>query len=561
MMSFARGHIRLVFSVDGARMLLRVLIFILAIGLVAPSADAQTRKTTTTSSSKRKATTSSSSTKHKSSTRRTTTRKASSASKHNSSGRRRSSSKASAPAPSVSSLKSQRDALQKRISQSQAQLSRTNRDVKVQLGNLAVINAQIEGHQRNIGNIRTQLDTVKRNIGNLQVEIRNLSAQLKDRKQKYSRSMLYLYQNRKTSNKLLFLLSSKDFSQLARRYRYVKEYSKYQRVQGEIVQRKQAELFQAKTHLDNEKTRHTVLLNKEEDENRKLAVKQSEQQTTVSSLQKKQKNLQQVIASGQKEMAALNAKIDYYVKLAIEQERKRREEAERKAREAERRAREAEQRRRELAEAAERARQSDEARANASAAKKGNKQGGRNNDMAAAASGKSSAGNGRTGSTSARSSSARANAEPSPRYQANNTEYRLTNNFAANKGRLPMPITGAYLISTHYGSYTMSGMQNVRLYSNGINLTGQSGAQARCIFDGEVTAVFSVGGLKNVMVRHGSYISVYCNLRSVSVSQGQRVSARQSLGSVATDATGKPNLHFQLRKESATLNPELWLAR
>ena len=139
-------------------------------------------------------------------------------------------------------------------------------------------------------------------------------------------------------------------------------------------------------------------------------------------------------------------------------------------------------------------------------------------------------------------------------------EYKLTADFASNKGRFPMPITGSYLISTHYGSYTMPGM-NVRLDSKGINVTGQAGAQARCIFDGEVTAVFTVSGLKNVMVRHGSYISIYCNLRSVSVSQGQKVSARQTLGAVAADASGKPNLHFQLRKESATLNPEQWLAR
>lgn len=559
--------IRLFSPVGGSRMLLRVIVFVLVLGVMAQPVVAQTRKTTTATTSKRKTTTSSSRSSS-SKSRTTTTRRKSSTSKsrtksaksRSTSSRRKSSGTNTKAAPSVSSLKSQRDALQKKISQSQAQLSKTNRDVKVQLGNLAVINAQIEGHQRNIGNIRTQLDTVKRNIGNLEVEIGRLSAQLKDRKQKYARSMVYLYQNRKTSNKLLFLLSSKDFSEMARRYRYVKEYSKYQRVQGELVQRKQTELLQAKTRLDDEKIRHTALLNKEEDENRKLAVKQSEQQSTVSSLQKKQKNLQQVIAFGQKEMAALNAKIDYYVKLAIEQERKRREEAERKAREVERRAREAEKRRKELAEAAERSRQRDEARRTA-AAKKGSKQASANSDLASATSGKSSSGSANASSSRGKSSPMSSNTEPTPRYQSNNREYQLTSNFAANKGRLPVPITGAYLISTHFGSYTMNGMKNVRLYSNGINLTGQGGAQARCIFDGEVTAVFSVGGLKNVMVRHGSYISVYCNLRSVSVSQGQHVSARQSLGAVAPDATGKPNLHFQLRKEAATLNPEQWLAR
>ena len=66
-----------------------------------------------------------------------------------------------------------------------------------------------------------------------------------------------------------------------------------------------------------------------------------------------------------------------------------------------------------------------------------------------------------------------------------------------------------------------------------------------------------VGGSMGVLVRHGSYISVYCNLASVSVSRGQKVSVRQVLGTV-----GKDNiLQFQLRKERAKLNPEQWLAR
>ena len=107
----------------------------------------------------------------------------------------------------------------------------------------------------------------------------------------------------------------------------------------------------------------------------------------------------------------------------------------------------------------------------------------------------------------------------------------------------------------------MNGLSGVRLDNKGVNLTSRSGASARAIFDGEVSAVFSFGGLMNVLVRHGSYISVYCNLSSVSVSRGQHVSTRQTLGSVARDASGNCTLHFQLRKETAVLNPESWLAR
>ncbi len=83
------------------------------------------------------------------------------------------------------------------------------------------------------------------------------------------------------------------------------------------------------------------------------------------------------------------------------------------------------------------------------------------------------------------------------------------------------------------------------------------GTQVRSIFDGEVSAIFSYGGSTGVMVRHGSYISVYCNLTGVAVRKGQKVSTRQVIGRV--DNTNV--LQFQLRKETAKLNPSAWLGR
>ena len=100
-------------------------------------------------------------------------------------------------------------------------------------------------------------------------------------------------------------------------------------------------------------------------------------------------------------------------------------------------------------------------------------------------------------------------------------------------------------------------MKGVTLDNKGINILGSAGAQARSIFNGEVSAVFSFGGQMIVMVRHGKYISVYCNLKSVSVHKGQKVSTRQVLGSLGSDHI----LQFQLRKETAKLNPEAWLGR
>ena len=93
-----------------------------------------------------------------------------------------------------------------------------------------------------------------------------------------------------------------------------------------------------------------------------------------------------------------------------------------------------------------------------------------------------------------------------------------------------MPITGNYTISSHFGAYNVNGLNGVTLDNKGINLTGGAGAQARCVFDGEVTAIFSMGGMSNVIVRHGSYITVYCTSRvcrcdKVSACRHDRLSA------------------------------------
>lgn len=133
----------------------------------------------------------------------------------------------------------------------------------------------------------------------------------------------------------------------------------------------------------------------------------------------------------------------------------------------------------------------------------------------------------------------------------------ISGGFEANRGRLPMPISGSYKVVSHFGQYNVTGLNGVTLDNKGINIKGNPGCVARSIYDGEVSAVFGYAGSMVVMVRHGAFISVYCNLRSVSVSRGQKVSTRQTLGVVGSDNI----LQFQLRKETAKLNPEVWLGR
>jgi murein DD-endopeptidase MepM/ murein hydrolase activator NlpD len=229
----------------------------------------------------------------------------------------------------------------------------------------------------------------------------------------------------------------------------------------------------------------------------------------------------------------LNAQIDRLIEIEIEKARKRAEEEARKKA------------------AAEEARKA--AHANAT-------KGASSSSKNATSKNSSSKGNTSKG-TASNSESKNSTAKPVERYNLNNEDRQLSGNFERNKGILPMPITGPYVIVSHYGQYAVDGLRNVTLDNKGIDIKGKPGAQARAIFDGEVSAIFQYNGLNNVLVRHGNYISVYCNLQTVAVSKGSKVSTRTVLGTIHTDSSGSAVLHFQLRKETAKLNPEAWLGR
>ncbi len=149
-----------------------------------------------------------------------------------------------------------------------------------------------------------------------------------------------------------------------------------------------------------------------------------------------------------------------------------------------------------------------------------------------------------------------------PEYRQNAADRKLSGSFESNKGRLPVPITGPYLVTSHYGVNYVEGLKNVKYNNNGIDIRGQQNCQARAVFDGTVSFIFEhpqVQGSYIVMVRHGQYISAYFNLASLKVKKGDKVKINESLGLIRPDASGNYTMQFQLRKDTQSLNPEQWI--
>ena len=150
-----------------------------------------------------------------------------------------------------------------------------------------------------------------------------------------------------------------------------------------------------------------------------------------------------------------------------------------------------------------------------------------------------------------------------PTYRQNAADKQLTGSFENNKGKLPVPITGPYLVTSHYGVNYVEGLKNVKYNNNGVDIRGQQNCQARAVFDGTVSFIFEhpqIQGSYIVMVRHGQYISAYFNLVALKVKKGDKVKINQPLGLIRPDASGNYTMQFQLRKDTQSLNPEQWIA-
>ena len=513
----------------------------------------------------------------------------------------------------IKGLQQQNQKLQQEISAHEEEMKVKQKDVDDRLQKIVRLDTEIGHQQRTIDTIATDIKGLDTNIGILKGQLASLEAQLSERRARFIRSMRYMARHRSIQDKLMFVFSAKNLTQMYRRLRFVREYAAYQRAQGEQLKVKQLQVDEKHTQLKNVRVNKSNLLYKDRQVHAQMERKRVEQQAVVTSLQNDQKVLQGVIAQRRQQQQALNAQIDRLIQIEIQKAReraiaeakaqaaaraaaakKRAEELARKKAAAEAAARENARRIAEAKEreakakaaaraaaaraAAEKARQEALQKERAAARERAIRKAEEQEAAAKAAQEKAEA---RAAAEQARADQmareAEANrvaaerkadadraraareAEAARAAAAENNDMlssadrAITGNFANNRGRLPMPLSGQ--IVSHFGQYNVAGMSNIRLNNDGINIKGAPGSAVRSVFMGEVSGVFMAGGMSVVMIRHGIYITVYANLGSVGVSKGQKVGTGQTIGTVGRTGI----LQFQLRKETAKLNPEQWL--
>lgn len=135
---------------------------------------------------------------------------------------------------------------------------------------------------------------------------------------------------------------------------------------------------------------------------------------------------------------------------------------------------------------------------------------------------------------------------------------KLDDAFANNKGKLPWPADGP--VVGRFGKHFHPVYKNLELPpNNGVDIALAKGTQVQAVFEGVVKQVMVMPGYNQcVLIQHGNYFTLYCKLKTLNVSEGDKVKTADVIGSVDV-INGQVQLHFELWRGSTPQNPENWL--
>lgn len=398
----------------------------------------------------------------------------------------------------IKKMRNQVGSLQKEIAQKENILLSSKKDINSKLQNLDLLTAQIKERKELINMLVSEVNALNKEIDKLNKEVAENEKRVGKSKEEYASALKRTRRYGSFQSKLLFVVSADDFNSMARRYRYTRQYMQAHKRKGEELKENIAALQLKKSELDSVLATKKLSLDEQTHQRKALQLLEEKQRSLLSELKKESRKVEKELLARRKQLQKLNADIERAIDREI---------AAQKAREA--------------------------------AARKA---------AAKAAAGKKKGGKG-------------SKAEPAKPVVAEDAGVKeMSGSFAQNKGKLPVPITGPFHIVSNFGPQKgVVGKGNVKIDYGGITLGGERGAKARCVFDGRVTSVIRQGDFAFVLVRHGKYITVYCRLGEITVQEGDKVSAGDIIGTVATDASGHTRLLFQLRNEKTKLNPMQWL--
>ncbi|MEI6019517.1 MAG: peptidoglycan DD-metalloendopeptidase family protein [Bacteroidota bacterium] len=412
-------------------------------------------------------------------------------------------------------LENKKKKINEEINEINNMLSETKAHKKTSIGALVNISMKLEKRQDLINVILAEIKELNKEIVGNENEETQLKKSLEKLKTEYARMIVFAQRNQDAYSTLMFIFAAENFTQAYARLKYMQQYSEFRKKQATEIITTQTQLIAKINELKMHREEKNNLLGIEEKEKKTLNREKTEKEEILTELQQKEKGLKAELQK--RKQAAIQLQLA--IKNLIE------EEIRRKAEEANRA---------ELAKLV-------AAKKDKEDKIKGDKKNNPKKDNTI-----SNVKPLKTESTSVPVLTEEAEA--------------LSEDFSNNRGKLPWPVVKGVICET-YGEHEHPAIKGFMMFNNGLEICVSKGTQARAVFDGEVTSIaVSPTGGKLIIIRHGEYLSVYCNLGDVLVSTGQKVKVKQAIGTVMyNEDEDKTAINLQIWKGQKTMDPSGWL--
>lgn len=437
---------------------------------------------------------------------------------------------------SQSSIKQEKQQANKEIKETKRKIESNKKATKEKINQLNLIAAEISENTLTLNRIKNDIDSIDTSMVRLNDSIIALEQHLVILRNNYKNVLRSIRATRHSTSSIAFIFSSKSFSNAFRRIRYIRQFASWQNGKSQEIKNALASIDDTKKSLVALHSTKATSLKQVAQVQQTLKNNEKEQSQIVANLKKERTELEAYVKQKQNEIKQLDNRLNKIIAEQQAAEKKRRAEAEKKRKEEEKKRKKEQERL--LAEK----RKQEEQQQKGQQKDKPKKEESKTDDNTLNVE----------------------KEEPQapiidPETEATN---KLSSNFESNKGRLPYPLSGKCRVVSTFGRQRHKDLPNIETNNIGIEIELLSDGMVRSVFDGVVTAVVTIPGYNTVvMVRHGSYLTVYGNLSSSSVKMGDKVTATQTLGALYADPdnNNRKILHFEVRKETEKLNPQHWL--
>lgn len=424
-------------------------------------------------------------------------------------------------------LENKKRKINEEIREINSMLSVTKANKKSSIGALVNINMKLEKRQELINIINLQLAELNRDIRKNESESLQLTNNLEKLKKEYAQMIVFAQRNQDAYSMLMYIFAAESFNQAYSRLKYMQQYSEFRKKQAIEIINTQTSLLAKLNELKAQRHEKNMLLGNEQEEKNQLSSEKSEQEHVLSELQTREKELKSELEKKKEDAIQLQLAI----KRLIEAEIKRKMEEAAKAEEA-----------------------------RIAAAKKAKEAKAREEKKKREKEGKTVPDKKEEKPAVPEKPEKQEKHETPVVPELSEEAVALSADFSNNRGKLPWPVAKGVICET-YGEHEHPAIKGFVMFNNGLEICATRGTQARAVFEGEVTSIaVSPTGGKLVIIRHGEYLSVYCNLGDILVKTGQKVNVKQPIGTVMyNEDEDKTSMNLQIWKGQKTMDPSGWL--